>query len=90
MRFNYPDAVNVDVLEAAVRPIADVLRSEGIEYVTSLTITCHGWRDDTSYLIADKRGFIHTMSIPSPAEGEEQKDGSYVLPEGAFMKERPP
>lgn len=90
MRFTYPDSVNGEAFEVAVRPIADVLRSEGIEYVTGLTITFHGWRDDISYLMSDERGFIHTMCISSPAEGEEFESGSYILPEGVIMKERPP
>ncbi len=90
MRFTYPESVGVEDLEVAVRPIADVLRSEGIDRVTSLTITFHGWREDTCYLMADKGGFIHTMNIPSPSHGNEQEGMTYALPEGAVMKERPP
>ena len=83
MRFTYPESVGVEDLEVAVRPIADVLRSEGIDRVTSLTITFHGWREDTCYLMADKGGFIHTMNVPSPSHGNEQEGMTYALPEGA-------
>lgn len=86
MNFNFSGFVPVGELDVVLGALTKLLKDEGLEEVSCLSISFLGWRGRARCQIVDDDGFIKTISIdPSTIDANTK----LAFPDTLHVRDRP-
>lgn len=86
LHFNFTGFVPVGELDVVLGALTKLLADEGLEELSSLTISFLGWRGQSRCQIVDNDGFIKTISIDPSTIDVNTK---LAFPETLQVRDRP-
>jgi len=79
----------IDDLEGTAAVIARVLREEGLDRISDLEISFHGWRGNVRCQIVDRGGWIQSVKIARTRLSETAGEWEPKLPGALTIRDRP-
>lgn len=89
MHFKLPGEGSLEDIEATAAVITKVLQKEGLDRISELSITFHGWRGSARCQVTDSEGWLQPVHIERVPLSEAADGGEPKLPEGLIIRDRP-